>query len=257
MPAFRLDPRCEVVALAGSDAARTQASANDAGIARSFGDWRELVDSDTVDLVAIAVPPRLQPEIAVRRFSAASRCSSRSRWQADWTPPRRSCRPQGTRRQSIDFNFTEVPAWQQAKAMLDAGAIGRLRHVAVTWQVENVSTRLRLKNWKTSADEGGGALGNLASHSLHYLEWFCGPVSGLSARLSGLPDDPAFETGVTMALAFASGASGSLRHELRRLSRHRATGWSSTARTARWCWPTRLPTTCAASPCTTPGGLVN
>jgi predicted dehydrogenase len=109
----------------------------------------------------------------------------------------------------IDFNFTEVMAWRKAKALLDQGAIGRLRHVTVNWNVENVSTRLRLKNWKTSAGDGGGALGNLASHSLHYLEWFCGPIAGLSARLSGLPDDPEFETNVTLSLAFQSGAAGS------------------------------------------------
>ena len=110
----------------------------------------------------------------------------------------------------IDFTFTELRAWQKAKTLLDSGAIGRLRHVDVLWNVENASTRLRLKNWKTSGEAGGGALGNLASHSLHYFEWFCGPLTGLSARLSGLPDDPAFETGVTLSLAFQSGASGSL-----------------------------------------------
>ena len=110
----------------------------------------------------------------------------------------------------IDFTFTELMAWQKAKTLLDSGAIGRLRHVDVLWNVENASTRLRLKNWKTSGEAGGGALGNLASHSLHYFEWFCGPLTGLSARLSGLPDDPAFETGVTLSLAFQSGASGSL-----------------------------------------------
>ena len=110
----------------------------------------------------------------------------------------------------IDFTFTEIRAWQKAKALLDSGAIGRLRHVDVLWNVENASTRLRLKNWKTSGEAGGGALGNFASHSLHYFEWFCGPLTGLSARLSGLPDDPAFETGVTLSLAFQSGASGSL-----------------------------------------------
>jgi predicted dehydrogenase len=109
----------------------------------------------------------------------------------------------------IDFSFTELPAWRAAKSILDQGAIGRLRHVAVNWNVENASTRLRLKNWKTSGAEGGGALGNFASHSLHYLEWFCGPIARLSAHLSGLPDDPAFETSVALSVEFSSGASGS------------------------------------------------
>jgi predicted dehydrogenase len=101
-------------------------------------------------------------------------------------------------------------AWRKAKVLIDSGAIGRLRHVVVTWNVENQSTKLRLKNWKTSGASGGGALGNLASHSLHYFEWFCGPVSELSARLASLPDDPALETTVMLSLAFGSGATGSL-----------------------------------------------
>jgi predicted dehydrogenase len=68
----------------------------------------------------------------------------------------------------------------------------------------------RIKNWKTSGVSGGGALGNLASHSLHYFEWFGGPISELSARLAGLPDDPEMETTAMLSLAFSSGATGSL-----------------------------------------------
>jgi predicted dehydrogenase len=109
----------------------------------------------------------------------------------------------------MDFNFTEIIAWRKAKDMLDAGAIGPLRHVVVTWNIENASTRLRLRNWKTSGSEGGGVLGNLGSHSLHYLEWFCGPIVGIMARISALPDNPGLETNLTLALAFESGASGS------------------------------------------------
>jgi predicted dehydrogenase len=44
LPAFRTDPRCEVVALAGTDAARTAKLARVAKVARGFGDWRALVD---------------------------------------------------------------------------------------------------------------------------------------------------------------------------------------------------------------------
>ena len=39
----------------------------------------------------------------------------------------------------IDFNFHQIASWQRAKEMLDDGAIGALRHVAVHWHVENHS----------------------------------------------------------------------------------------------------------------------
>jgi predicted dehydrogenase len=209
LPAFLLDPRCEVVAVAGSDPARTEARAQESGIARAFGDWRELIASDAIDAVAIAVPPRLQPEIAVAALKRGLPVFAEKPMAGDLAGAEAMLRAAGGTPAMIDFSFTELAAWRQAKALLDQGALGRLRQVTVTWHVENQATRLRLKHWKTSAAEGGGALGNFASHAMHYLEWFCGPVNGLSARLSGLPDDPSFETGVTMSLAFRSGAAGS------------------------------------------------
>jgi predicted dehydrogenase len=81
----------------------------------------------------------------------------------------------------------------------------------VTWNVENRAVRMRLKSWKTDDHDGGGVLGNFISHSFYYLEWFCGPIAGLSARLSPLPaSDPPITATVTMSLAFANGAAGSL-----------------------------------------------
>src|SRR5262245_34361992 len=66
VPAFRTDARCEVVALAGSDAVRTAELARAAKVPRGLGDWRALVDDPAVAAVAIAVPPDLQPAVAQR-----------------------------------------------------------------------------------------------------------------------------------------------------------------------------------------------
>jgi predicted dehydrogenase len=207
LPAFRLDKRCQVVALAGSDAARAAAAARESGIPESFGDWVQMLDR--VDAIAIAAPPRLQPEIAIAALKRGKPVFAEKPMAADLAGAAAMLKSAGALPAMMDFNFTELPVWRKAKAMLDDGAVGTLRHACVTWNVENASTRLRLKNWKTSGEDGGGALGNLASHSLHYFEWFCGSISGLSARLSGLPDDPAFETNVNLSLAFRSGATAS------------------------------------------------
>jgi predicted dehydrogenase len=209
LPAFRLDPRCRVVALAGTDPERTTALAREAEVPEAFGDWTALVEHPDVDAVAIATPPSRQPEIAIRALALGKPVFAEKPLAADVAGAAAMLRQAGAIPTMIDFSFTELPAWRTAKSLLDQGAIGGLRHVAVSWNVENASTRLRLKNWKTSGAEGGGALGNFASHSLHYLEWFCGPIVQLSAHLSGLPDDPAFETNVTLSLDFSSGASGS------------------------------------------------
>jgi predicted dehydrogenase len=208
VPAFRTDPRCEVVALAGSDAARTADYARAANVARGMGDWRALVDDRSVDVVAIAVPPDLQPEVARRAlergkavFVEKPLAADLAGAQAVLDAARRSGRPS-----IMDFNYPELPSWQRARELL--GTIGRLRHVVVTWNVENLATRLRIESWKTRG-AGGGILANFVSHSFHYLEWLCGPIAGLGAHVFPMPGRET-EGNVALALAFASGASGSL-----------------------------------------------
>lgn len=212
LPAFRADPRCAVVALAGSEAARTLERAREAGIPKAYGDWRALIDDDEIDAVAIATLPSLQPEIAIHALARGKPVFAEKPMARDLTGARAmldAARASG-RPAMVDFNFTQVMAWLRAKEMLDQGAIGTLRHVAVHWHVENYSVRMRLRNWKTASTDGGGVLGNFVSHCFHYLEWLVGPLAGLSARIGGLPGAPDLETTVTMALQFTSGAPASL-----------------------------------------------
>ncbi|MET4261091.1 putative dehydrogenase [Bradyrhizobium sp. S3.12.5] len=212
LPAFRLDRRCEVVALAGSNVARTAELARAANIPFSFGNWTDLVEHPDVDAVTIAAPPSLQPAIAIRALELCKPVFAEKPMAADLAGAEAMARAALTsgRTTMVDFNFSAILAWRKAKTLLDEGAIGRLRHVAVNWNVENYGTRMRIKNWKALGEVGGGALGNFVSHSFYYLEWLCGPITRLSARLSGLPDEPAMETNASVSMAFQSGAAGSL-----------------------------------------------
>jgi predicted dehydrogenase len=212
LPAFRLDPRCEVVALAGRDAARTAELAGAANIPRGFGNWEQLVEHPDVDAVAIATTPSLQPSIAIRALELGKPVFAEKPMAADLAGAEAMTRAAETsgRTTMVDFNFSEVLMWRKAKALLDQGAIGALRHVEVNWNVENYSTRMRLKNWKTLGAGGGGVLGNFVSHCFHYLEWFCGPIVGMSTRLSSLPDEPAMETNAGISMMFRSGVAGNL-----------------------------------------------
>jgi predicted dehydrogenase len=207
LPAFRADPRCQVIALAGRDAKRTSELARAAGVAKGYGDWRALVEDPDVQAVAIASLPSVQVQTALRALEFGKPVFIEKPMANDLAAARAMLRL--ARRQSlptmIDFNFHQIMSWQRAKAMLDAGAVGALRHVTVHWHVESPSLRLRMRNWKTGGDDGGGVLGNFISHCFHYLEWFCGPIAGLSARIDGLPSESDLETTVAMALQLTSG----------------------------------------------------
>jgi predicted dehydrogenase len=211
-PAFRADLRCQVTALSGSDAARTQTRAREAGISRAYDNWRALIDDKDVDAVAIATLPALQPQIALAALAAGKPVFAEKPMASTLADAQAMLRAAQASHLStmIDFNFHQIASWQRAKAMLEAGAVGTLRHVTVHWHLENFSIQQRMRNWKTLADDGGGVLGNFISHCFHYLEWFCGPIERLSARLAGLPGNADLQTTVAMALELESGALASL-----------------------------------------------
>ena len=212
LPAFRADQRCQVVALAGSNAARTAELARAVDVPKAYGNWRALVDDDDVQAVAIATLPSLQAQIAIRALELSKPVFAEKPMAGTLADARAMLRQAALSRRPtmIDFNFHQIVAWQRAKAMLGAHAIGALRHVTVHWHVESRAIQLRMRNWKTVGDDGGGVLGNFISHCFHYLEWFCGPIARLSARVSGLPGDGELETTVAMALQLAAGALVSL-----------------------------------------------
>ena len=213
LPAFQAAGGFAVAALAGQDPARTRERAQKVGIRETARDWRELVEHSAIEAVAIAVPPRLQPEIAAQALACGKAVFAEKPLGADVAGAERVARQAAMagRPVMLDFEFPELPAWKAARQMLDAGAIGALRHVGVSWMVETYATRMRLKNWKTSAAEGGGAIGNLACHAFHYLEWFCGSLASLSAQLSGLPGEAEpSESTAAIAGTFVSGASFNL-----------------------------------------------
>lgn len=212
MPAFRADSRCRVTALAGHNAARTRDLATAADVPKAYADWRALVEDGEVDAVVIATLPALQAGIARAALAQGKPVFAEKPMAgtlADARAMLAAAQASGVTTM-IDFNFHQIASWQRAKEMLDSGAIGTLRHVTVHWHIENRSIQMRMKNWKTVSDDGGGVLGNFISHCFHYLEWLCGPLARLSARVDGLPGDNELQTTVTMALEFASGVPASL-----------------------------------------------
>ncbi|MDO8875222.1 MAG: Gfo/Idh/MocA family oxidoreductase [Pseudolabrys sp.] len=213
LPAFRADPRCEVIALGGSNAARTADLAREAGIPKAYGDWRALVDDKDVQAVVIATLPSLQPDIAIAALQAGKPVFAEKPLAGDLAAARAmlTAAEQSGLPTGIDFNFTRIMAWLRAKEMLDQGCVGPLRHVTVHWHVESRAIQMRMRNWKTAGgNDGGGVLGNFISHCFHYLEWFAGPIGGLQARVSGLPDDAELQTTVAMAMQYKSGPQISL-----------------------------------------------
>jgi hypothetical protein len=120
-----------VVALAGTDAARTAELARAANVARGLGDWRALVEDPAVAVVAIAVPPELQPEVAWHALDRGKPVFVEKPLAADLAGAGPCSMPLAAGQPDIiDFNFPELPGGAPRRSW--TAAIGRLRHVVVT-----------------------------------------------------------------------------------------------------------------------------
>jgi len=213
VPAFRSDPRYQVVGIAASTQERACTAAKRLGIEKAFGGWREMVHNDSVDAISIATPPVLQSEIAmdVLQLGKAIFCEKPLAASKQDALALTLAAERAGVANMVDFEFPEVSEWRQAKEIVESGGIGPLRHVAVNWNVETYANLKKLDSWKTRMDEGGGTLSSFVSHSFHYLEWIAGPIEEVSARLFKLPGDcRTADSLAALTLRFESGAGGTV-----------------------------------------------
>lgn len=196
-----------VVGLCAPSAERRDRTAAALRIPHTAADLAGLAALTRIDAVAIAVPPDRQAAIATWAlerglpvFAEKPLGVSVAEVEALANLAARKNLPT-----AVDFLFPELPAWREAKDLLDGGAIGVLRHAVVTWNFESYDHRHGLTGWKTDPRRGGGALRHFGSHVLYYLEWLCGPL----ADVTGATSSWAGATGDSLVSLHARTAGGS------------------------------------------------
>ncbi len=202
VPAFQLDRRYAVTALCATSVERARAAARSLGVPHAYGDWQAMVAAPDLDVIAVATPPAVQPDIiraalAQRKhvFCEKPLATTREAAQALLAAAR-----QAGVAHMVDFEFPEAEEWRRAKTFLERGTLGALRHAVVSWQMETYANRAGLSSWKTRADMGGGTLNLFVSHTFSYMEWLLGPVRCLSARLFPAGAEPESDGNDTLAV---------------------------------------------------------
>jgi predicted dehydrogenase len=189
--AFRRDPRCEVVAMCGRDGQRATREVLRLGVPAAFDDWRILLDGSPADVVSLAVPALAQVEIGAAALSAGKHVFFEKPLADGVAGAERLAQlaHQHGRITAVNFEFPEIPVFREARRLVANGALGQLRHAAITWRTETYANKTRLDTWKARSAEGGGALNLFGSHVFYYVEWMLGTVRQVSATLGRAPGD--------------------------------------------------------------------
>lgn len=191
-------------------------------------DWRFFLARKDLDAVAIAVPPHTQYEIAKAAIQRGLHVFAEKPLAANLKEARELLALARKKRivHGIDLMFPEIAEWKKVKELIDKKTFGKLEHVSVDWDWLSGDIRYGRRSWRSSVEEGGGALAFYFSHGFHYLEHFAGKIRAVSVLFRHSPKSRnGGEVGFDMLLKFKSGATGGvhLSSNAPGLIRHRLT----------------------------------
>jgi predicted dehydrogenase len=118
----------------------------------------------------------------------------------------------------LTHNYTGYPMVRQAKAMVSAGAIGKIRKVVVEYPQGWLSTLLessgqKQAGWRTDPSKSGkaGCIGDIGTHAENLAEFITGlEIKELAADLSTFVEGRLLDDDGSVLLRFNNGAKGIL-----------------------------------------------
>ena len=224
--AARLDGRYDLVAgVFASNAERSRAFAATLGIApeRRYATWHEMAGqegarSDGIEVVAIMTPNNSHYAIAKAFLEQGVDVICDKPLTTDLAQAQELQQLAAAKGLvfGVTYNYSGYPMVRQARAMVQAGALGKIRLVQVEQASGWASTLLEAAGhkqaaWRTTPEIAGKStvIGDLGTHAHHLARYITGlEVSELSAELSTLVPGRQTDDNGHVKLRFDNGARG-------------------------------------------------
>src|SRR5437870_12797903 len=226
--AARLDDRFELVAAALSSApARSRAAAFDLHVApeRAYGSFAEMASAeakrpDRIDAVSIVTPNHVhfQPAKAFLEAGIHVICDKPLTTAVEDA----LALAEIVRRSGLIFglthNYTGYPLVRQAREMVLAGELGRIRIIQVEYAQDWLSTPLektgqKQAEWRTDPARSGpgGSLGDIGTHAFNLACFVTGlSCQEIAAEVTTFVPGRRLDDNVQLLLRFSKGAKGTL-----------------------------------------------
>ncbi|WP_233828562.1 Gfo/Idh/MocA family protein [Paraburkholderia sp. ZP32-5] len=225
--AARLDDCFELVAGAlSSDPQRAQASAVEAGIARSYADWREMARAeaardDGIDAVAIVTPNHLHAPVATAFLEAGIHVICDKPLAVSLAEGEALARLARDKKRlfALTHTYSGYPLVRHARELVERGELGDIRVVQVEyaqdWLAEPVeaSGTNRQAGWRTDPALAGpaGCLGDIGTHAYQLAAFVTGTMpDALAAEVHTFVPGRRIDDHVQAMLRYSNGARGML-----------------------------------------------
>ena len=151
---------------------------------RATDDWRAVVDDADVDLVSITTPNKLHCEMALAALEAGKHvyCEKPPALTLD-EAERMAAAAAGARGKTIvGYGYLCNPMYQHARALLQAGAIGRPLFFRGVCDEDYQADPELPWTWRSAKAEAGlGVLGDMVCHLVSMADGLLGPIDSVLA----------------------------------------------------------------------------
>lgn len=174
--AFQTDPRAEVRAVCGRDAARTKAFADGLGLAcPTFTDLDALLKQDGIDAVAICTPPNVHKEQALAAASAGKHLLLEKAMAVNVAEAKaiRDAVAKAGVKSAVSFVLRWNPLFDIIKKQLADDAIGRVFMGEVDY-FHGIGPWYKQYAWNVKKEVGVSSLLSAGCHAMDALRFFMG-----------------------------------------------------------------------------------
>ncbi len=252
-----LGVRTELARICGRHERAVHQRAGEFGFANSCTDWREIVNDSAIDLFDNCGPDpaHVEPTIAALQAGKHVICEKPLAVSlADARRMRDAARASG-RLAMCMFNYRCFPAVCLARQMIQAGRLGTLHHLRISYlQMAGHDPALAPQQVWYSAWPHSGVLQGIGSHAIDQCRFLVGEISSVSALVRTFNSDRALPTaggagavadeGTAATLEFACGAIGVLEASAVACGHRNRLAWeiNGSAGSVRWTLesPSRL-----------------
>lgn len=186
IPAFLSCANAAIASVSSGSLGNARSTAEEFGIGHFTDDWRATVEYPSVQLVCITTPPALHKEMALFAIQNGKHvlCEKPMAMTLAEAEVMAAAAAAGSGIALIDHELRFQPGRIKARSMLQAGAVGKVRHAKWIFRAPHRGDPDVPWNWWSDAGQGGGALGAIASHVIDTLHWMLGSdVSSVSCQL--------------------------------------------------------------------------
>jgi scyllo-inositol 2-dehydrogenase (NADP+) len=178
-------PDVDVVAICDSSSYVLDVLSKNTGFA-AVKDYDALLQREDLDAVVIATPTQAHYPMVKAALNRGLHvfCEKPLTLEVEQsTELAELARAKGLHAQ-VGYHNRFVAAFAEAKRLLDAGAIGEVRHVQAE-AYGPVVLRAKGGTWRSRRTEGGGCLYDYAAHPLDLLTWYLGEPTAVGGTVLG------------------------------------------------------------------------